>query len=79
MTGDTPIERLYTASLYYLGKDVRSWEIHLVVTLDDEPLVTVSLILAPAVLTMVKSHQIASLMIYFMSLGAAFFCHWHNL
>ena len=43
VTGEGPIERLYTAGLYYLGRDVRSWEIHLVVTWDDEPHVTVSL------------------------------------
>lgn len=42
VTGEGPIERLYTASLYYLGRDVCTWEIHLVVTWDDEPHVTVS-------------------------------------
>ena len=42
VTGDSPIERMYTASLFYLGRDVCSWEIHLVVTWDDEPHVTVS-------------------------------------
>ena len=42
VTGDSPIERMYTASLYYLGRGICSWEIHLVVTWDDEPHVTVS-------------------------------------
>ena len=30
------VERMYSAGLYYLGRDVRSWEIHLVVSWDSE-------------------------------------------
>ena len=44
MAGEGPIERLYAARLYYLGRDARNWEIHLVVTWDDEPHVTVSVL-----------------------------------
>ena len=36
VTTEAPNDRLYTASLYYLSRDIHRWDIHLVVTWDVE-------------------------------------------
>ena len=44
VSAEKPVERLYTASLFYLERHIcNNWEIHLVVTWDDEVHNTVSI------------------------------------